>query len=159
MSVVIVEGIDRVGKTTLALLLEKEHNAKIFKDATLSGVLERETVNEKIHTTLNMLTLWPKNDIIIIDRFHLSEIVYGVVDRGYLNEYMLEIDERLSKIDAKLILTNPTDVEWSSKQHGSDLSQHDRLFRSCFRSSKIKQKYECDYNSIQSASEWLKGVL
>lgn len=159
MSVIIIEGIDRVGKTTLALKLKKELNAKILKDATIDGRLTKEIVSEKINTTVNLLTLWPKNDILIVDRFHLSELVYGYLDRRYNNLHMLNVDEMLSKLDVKLVLVNPTDVEKSSKEHGSDLSIHDKLFRQFYNDSKIKKKKQCDYNSLDETVEWLKGVL
>lgn len=159
MSIVIIDGIDRVGKTTLALLLEEKLNAKIFKDAMVTGELSKDMVTEKIATVTNMLTLWPKNDIIIIDRFHISELVYGMLDRNYVNEYMVEIDKKLARMDAIYIWVKPNDIKWSSEQHGKDLSMHDKWFGSYFNQTAISKKFCCDYTTLGIAVEWLKEVL
>ena len=88
MPVIIIEGIDRVGKTTLANLIKRKFDAKVFKDKMFvaEDMKDRILITEKIATIVNMLKLWPIDKMLVIDRFHLSEVVYGDLDREYINK-------------------------------------------------------------------------
>lgn len=152
--IIIVEGIDRVGKTTLCNLISSEMKIPILKDRTVSGMektqsITREIATEKIFTTLNVLrALGPKTDI-IIDRFHVSEWVYGQVNRGYINDFMpLHIDSELAKLNAVLILVEPDDIELSIKKHGSDLHKHDELFKKYMIYFSIMRRLRCTYSNL-----------
>ena len=152
MSVIIIEGIDRVGKTTLANLIKRKFDAKVFKDKMFvaEDMKDRTLITEKIATIVNMLKLWPIDKMLVIDRFHLSEVVYGALDREYINNDMREIDNMLSEIKGiQLILVEPTDIEWSSNQHGNDLEKHKKLFDLVYEESKIKDKIKCNYEDFE----------
>lgn len=160
MSVIIIEGIDRVGKTTLANLIKRKFDAKVFKDKMLvaDDMKDRTIITEKIATTVNMLKLWPADKMLVIDRFHLSEVVYGILDREYVNNDMRKIDDMLSEIkDIQLILVEPTDIEWSSNQHGSDLENHKKLFDLVYEESKIKDKIKCNYKDFDYVLKMLEA--
>lgn len=87
MSVVILCGVDKCGKTTLATHLENEYGFKYKhfgppKDAFTEYMSFLEGIK--------------KDDKIVIDRFHLGEPTYGVIYRGKssLNKGQLATIER-----------------------------------------------------------------
>ena len=154
---IIVEGIDRVGKTTLVNLLKESTNMPVLNDTYLyetSNMREDKRVNvEKIKTIVNFAR--DVSDKFIVDRLHWSEMIYGYCDRKYDNAVsVLDIEEELIKLGAKVILVVPTDLEESSRQHGNDLSKHARLFEVVFEDSKMK-KFKCDYNTLSDAVRWV----
>ena len=131
--IIIVEGIDRVGKSTLCnklvekgLLLVNE-KCKEVKHNEFRHQLE----NERIKAQTTLLELIHNKANIVLDRFHLSQYVYGVVNRNIDDVSMFNIDERLSNLDAMLVFVNPVDINRSSTEHGSDLSKHQELFDIC----------------------------
>lgn len=156
--VYIVDGIDRVGKSTLARKLASSLGAIIFKDSFYS-VYTSKDVNaacgiEKLQTTLNMLvTLQKKGIHVVLDRFHLTEAVYGKLSRGYSTVELLSFDRQLAGIlgdNVCLTLVKPTSVDRSSEEHGSDLSKHELMFCTLYEASSIAKKHAIDYTQIDS---------
>jgi len=150
--IVVVEGIDRVGKTTLCKRLE-DKGFWYFKDIWNMVPLDSEVscyVTGKFDSTLNMLKMLnEKNVNVVIDRLHLTEFVYGCCERGGSNfNIYRKVDEFLAALDCMLVLMSPTDVKESSRQHGSSLTMHNRLFNLCFEESKIKLKYRTMFDGI-----------
>lgn len=140
MPLIIVEGIDRVGKTTICKSFEK-NGYRIFKDAWL-GPIVKDSALEKLNTCLQFFELF-KDQKIVVDRFHLTEFVYGKIDRGYETN-ISSIDRRLDALDAQLLLVvskDSADLARASREHGSDLAEHEKLFYSCFIYSQIKRKF------------------
>lgn len=135
--IIIIEGIDRVGKTTLANMLSKELDIPIFKKDRIDGnkAKTEDSVLVNYGNGLGMVDIfnWSgfKQDV-IIDRFHWTEAVYGQADRGSLDsKYLMGLlEERmlLKKNKYLMIYIRPTSIERSSEEHGSDLSQHLKLF-------------------------------
>lgn len=144
--IIIVDGIDKVGKTTLCKLLSKEFGLNISKDDTrYFGSHSNIDINtEKDNTFVNLIEQGCLDNV-VFDRFHMTEYVYSKVERGKENKYMLDIDERLSKQDVIMILVFPVDINWSSRMHGSDLSLHQKEFEMFYKKSKIKKKYRCTH--------------
>lgn len=154
---IIVEGIDRVGKTTLVNLLKEKTGWPVLDDSYLyetEDMRKDKRVNvEKIKTIVNFAR--DVSDKFIVDRLHWSEMIYGYCDRGYDNVVpVLDIEDELVKVGAKIILVVPTDIKSSSKQHGKDLSKHAELFEAVFDDSKMK-KFRCDYNTLSDAVRWV----
>lgn len=158
MKIIIVEGIDRVGKTTLISKLQNELKLKcnkdvvVFKDvyeAEMFGgwtIYSRDISTEKLLSTFNFLKSVESLDLIVIlDRFHLSEYVYGKVNRGYVNNTMFKVDDLLSNMSTDLILVTPTDITKSSEEHGCDLTENEKEYKQFFDKTKIKNKYMCTY--------------
>lgn len=155
--IIIVEGIDRVGKTTLCNMLSKEFGINIFKNQSFYGLcISKETEIELINQLINFVNC--VNCDIIFDRLHLTEFVYGLCNRNYANTDIVKIDKKLSEMNCLLIYVKPTDIDESSKQHGSDLRSHDTCFEAIFKNSKIK-KFSCDYNSLDSAVEFVRNNI
>lgn len=167
--IIIIEGIDRVGKTTLANMLSERFNIPIYKQERIGGNNQQLNIpfggrtNGKTLIRNNLLLNYCRaktlvdfwnwngyNDNIIMDRFHWTEAVYGLVDRGSVEpmNLMKELEkDMLSEKDKYLIIqVMPTDIKWSSKQHGSDLTEHQKLFDELYSESKLN-KYRCSYFS------------
>lgn len=129
---IIVEGIDRVGKTTLCKKLEKI-GFKYFKDNAGIGSVEDTSFSYgKIDTTLNMMEYAKAQNIdMVFDRLHLTEIVYGIVDRNKAPRYdtIEKINLRLDILGAKVVIMLPTDINRSSNEAGRDLSMHNEFFQ------------------------------
>lgn len=158
--VVIIEGIDRVGKTTLANKIVKASNGKLRLyngDFRYAGSAGNILVNsEKLNSEMAFLEAGV--DDIIFDRFFLSELVYGLLDRDYTNYSAFDIYRRLCalKQDVCLILVRPTDICKSSSEHGSNLAFHDACFKQHFDEfGGTLYKFECNYNTLNSVVDYL----
>ena len=160
--IIIVEGIDRVGKSTLCEMLTKEFNIPIHKH---NGYLKYSELKntEETDKVLSMLEILNEtNGDIIFDRLYFSDYVYGLIERDYpireaaLNLIML--DKYASEMkDVFLIYVLPTDVERSSREHGKDLKQYDNLFSVAFKDSRIENKFRCTYNTLYEVVQFIKS--
>lgn len=154
---IIVEGIDRVGKTTLVNLLREKTGLPVLADNYMFDSPDMRNdarVNsEKIQTIVNFAR--DVSDEFIVDRLHWSEAVYGYYDRNYVNATQINIlENQLEKLGAKIILVTPTSIVSSSRQHGKDLSRHSEAFDDLFISTKLK-KFRCDYSTLSDAVDWV----
>jgi thymidylate kinase len=150
--IIVVEGIDRVGKTTLCNRLSEELNIPIYKHSQrVMTYSDMDNVNEtdKMLQLLDMCSLL--NADIIFDRFHFSDYVYGILERRYdAKRAMLNLsilDTTLSEMNAILVFIFPTNIKSSSNQHGKDLIPYFKLMTYAYDKSKM-HSYSCDYNSI-----------
>lgn len=158
--IIIVEGIDRVGKTTLCNALSNALNIPIYKHTQV--VMDYASM-DNINETDKMLQLIDvckiTNSNIIFDRFHFSDYVYGTIERNYNDEIAITnlnlIDSELKNANAILIIVCPTDIKSSSQQHGKDLLPYLLKMQYAYTLSSI-QAYSCDYNSIQKTVEIIK---
>ena len=161
--IIIVEGIDRVGKTTLCNKLQEELNIPVYKN---KGIIQYNKMDntEETDKMLKLIDLCNlTNSSIIFDRFYLSDFVYGILERNYNIDIAIDnfrkVDDLLSEIDnVFLIYVLPTDIENSSKQHGKDLRVHDGEFYDLFRNSKIKNKWQVTYNTLNEAVMFIREI-
>lgn len=159
MAIIVVEGIDRVGKTTIANMIRNNLNIeprlkfKLFKhDESFISYDQMDSDNEADKMSQLLTIAETFNNDIMFDRFHLSDFVYGVVNRGYKfrNAYnnMLSIDNRLSQMQSVLVYVRPVSLKRSSDEHGSSLEMHHRLMEAAFEDS-FMNKIEVDYNVVK----------
>lgn len=153
--IIIVEGIDRVGKTTLCEKLSKELGFSIFKDKWRGPTNDQLAIKEKFNTLLNVIATY---DNIIIDRFHLTELVYNSFRGDDFEDYSV-IDKLLSQRPTLLILVQSEDIEESSRQHGRDLFGHELMFRALFLGTNIESKKKLTYKQFDSYVEVLSRIL
>ena len=161
---IIVEGIDRVGKTTLCEKLSKHLNIPIMKDSCVPGLgkFNDPDINvEKMQTIINFIK---QVDVTIIsDRFHWTELIYGALSKGYVNERVSIIEEQLVELSKKnqviMILVEPTNVEKSSNEHGSDLRKHNELFLDIFEETELVHKFKCNYFKLDAAVAFVNSIL
>lgn len=159
--IIIVEGIDRVGKSTLVDRIHHDINFPIYSHVSIGSrnfdAIKNVEETDKFLQVMEICKL--SNANIIFDRFYMSDFVYGCIQRHYDFTEALknkdEIEMRLKKLDALLILVSPTNVKESSLQHGCDLSRHKRLFDFLYKETKLL-KMEVTYNSLYEAEKWVK---
>lgn len=128
--ILILEGPNKCGKTTLAKYLVEEYNFMYFKDYTVNDCLElglsdpNETITLEICAQarlLSMLSDFKAN--IVVDRFHLSEYAYGLAARGYLSHAIEEAEKIFAHHDVRLILLTDDFAE-VGKRCGKSFSKH-----------------------------------
>lgn len=159
MSIIVVEGIDRVGKTTIANKIQAESEFdqsmkfQAYKhDESFVSYDKMDTDNEadKMAQLLTMADMFNCN--VLFDRFHLSDFVYGLVGRGYkfsdAYSNMQAIDTMLADMNSVLVYVKPVDLKRSSEEHGSDLTMHDRLMDAAFNDSSMN-KIEVNYDVVE----------
>lgn len=187
--VIIIEGIDKVGKTTLCEMIEEKYADSIgfrrFRDDTryVHNHLNKEVNTEKINTLQNLLDGGFIKDI-ILDRYHITEFVYGAIERSYKNEAMYDIDKRLAELNKKdtldeneeeidpgmsydghiqndvvLIYVVPVDIKYSSEKHGYNLERHLEWFNDFYDNTLIENKIKVDYKTLELALDFIDEVL
>ena len=160
--IIIVEGIDRVGKTTLCERLRDEMNVPIHKNVckTKYENMDNNYETDKMLQLINICNI--TDSIVIFDRFHLTDYVYGIIERGYdvhdASVNIADIENSL-KEDTILLLVEPTNIDKSSNEHGKDLSKHAKMFDEIYKESKIKNKWKCTYNTINEAILFVRTVI
>ena len=154
---VIVEGIDRVGKGTLIDKLVNEFDFKMYKHDPLVHYDEMDSSNEtdKVLQLFEMIELINADVDIVIDRASWSDFVYGVIERDYNCYVALRnlrlIEKKFNELNGVLVYVRPTNIEWSSEQHGKSLKVHSDLFDIIIDKSICNNIITCDYNSIEWA--------
>jgi hypothetical protein len=138
-----------------------EKGFKYFKDVYFDGVpITRKIASEKLRTTLEFLKLF-KDENIVVDRFHMTEFVYGALERNYTSSEVEFIDKELALLDAVLILVVPTDksdLKRASEAHGKDLKIYQATFEAFFKVSTIRKKYICKFDNFDVAIKRLLSV-
>lgn len=169
--IIIVEGIDRVGKTTLCDKIidkYKDYNFRRFRDDTRYAHSHnfKDVNTEKINTLQNLIEEGFVDNV-ILDRYHMTEFVYGGCDRQYKNDDMYDIDRRLAALPKRdrhpiqvvLIYMVPTDIERSSAEHGKNLARHLRWYESFYETTRIKNKVRVDYFTMDEALAFIDQIL
>lgn len=179
--VIIIEGIDRVGKTTLANMISKKYHIPIFKQeriekGSLVALGNVGNYYENYIRAKSLVEFWNSDSFvqdIIIDRFHWTEAVYSWVDRHARvpAELMLYTDDSVQRLMSKkrdkyiIIYVRPTDIEWSSQQHGKYLYRHDDMFERV-RNYSVRDNMlmpnniiDCTYNEFEDVLDTLDGYL
>lgn len=191
--IIIVEGIDRVGKTTLCEIIEERYkdilDIRRFKDNTryAHGHYNMMVNTEKNNTVVSLIEAGIIKNI-ILDRFHITEFVYGAIERAYKNVDMYDIDKRLADIDKPdtpideeedgkdvidpgmsfdghiqndvlLIYVVPVDIKTSSELHGYNLERHLKWYNDFYDNTLIKNKIKVDYNTLDLALDFIDEIL
>lgn len=163
--IVIVEGIDRVGKTTLCEKLQ-ERGFVILKDGIDFLKDYKATKSEaslasasKIDTTFRfILQLHHQGVNVVVDRCHLTEIVYGVCTRKNCDSDLVrEFEEGFAAVagaDALLVLVEPTNVDEACERAQEDLRAHDRAFKKVYSNSAMF-KMRTSFNELDSTVDFI----
>ena len=154
--IVILEGLERTGKSTIAEILENNFGFIRFKDHNHLRFMDLKSIANRLDSALSMLVSLDKaGKNIVLDRFHISELIYGTNDRGYRDydfDHIYYIDEVLSHLNTKLYLfernVNNEYVEaFPRKVNESGLLEYQKKFRYAFDKSYIENK--CIYNTSE----------
>ena len=137
--VLIVEGSRKTGKTTFIGELNKftvngGHKVIPIRDRKLQNLnVNQEQANYISCTQLlaavrSIEEALGKETLIVFDRFHISELVFGEKLRGYQNLGMYKIDNELANMQAKLLLfeseTNVRRMKPNEKPYAEEFRQH-----------------------------------
>ena len=157
--IVIVEGIDRVGKTTLVNKLVQggfinlkdefilgDHNLLIdsFEDYSVGKC-------ESFYVLAKSLSDSGKN--VVIDRLYLTELVYGACDRLGSNQVAcFGLDTLFENEGAILCWVKANDLELSNKLAGVDQTKKEDMFKFYFDLSSNTNKIICDYTTIDATA-------
>lgn len=161
--IVIVEGIDRVGKTTLVNMLRDKLGFKVFKKERIGGNSYLDSDESNYGNALGIVDVfnseWFDEDV-VVDRFHLTEAVYSTLDRHSNNSVALMgyVEEQMCKCRNKyiLIFVQPTDVNRSSEEHGRDLTKHNNMFDSLYAYCNL-DKICVNYETLEYAVGYVWG--
>lgn len=163
--IIIIEGIDRVGKTTLANKLSEELNIPIFKkDRIGKNDITYDSMVINFGNAAGLLDMWnwSKFDAdIIVDRFHWTESVYGSIERHPATQFYMGIIEKtmvLKKEKYLMIYMRPTSIERSSEEHGKDLSEHLKRFDELATNTELNLIVG-DYNQIDEIVKTVKEKI
>lgn len=129
---VIVEGIDRVGKTTLINKLYKEINSNNIKCSKFE--LIQDYLSPRFYDNINetdkiikLLSMYKScgEPLLLVDRLHISDYSYGITKRKY-DKFTAEanfniINNILKKSKCLIIYVHPIDISVSEKMHGESL--------------------------------------
>ncbi len=163
--IIMIEGIDRVGKTTLANMLRKDYGFKVFKDKSFYQNIDMYASVEKVITFLEMVK---QMDLTVIcDRSYLSEVVYSVADRHHspiqahmyfdiITNYIRNLmnDGNLSVL---LIYVKPSNINLSGKLHGCLQSKHNELYDAYYDIIGFDKKvcqWETLGTTVKEIKEW-----
>lgn len=101
--IVVVEGLERTGKTTLCKEFEKR-GFVYFKDINRINKHHLAGLESRLDTTLTFLQNLSENGVnIVVDRLHLSEYAYGRTFRDSSAMNVDYIDNAISKLNSVLI--------------------------------------------------------
>lgn len=156
--IVILEGLDETGKSTIAnyfrkkgfLYLNDDSSQPIKEDKKFyvkAGILSILEVFKVIHNKVDL----------VIDRFHLTEFVYGIINRDYSASYIFDVDKELSKLDTRLIYMTD-DITLINSRANKDLSFHKIIMDACFAISTMrKHKFNLKFDDKFLLLEWMFG--
>lgn len=159
--IVIVEGIDRVGKTTLCNMLKDKLGFKIYKHKNDNFNYSKMDNDNETDKMLQLLDLYEQigSDVnIVFDRFHWSDFVYGKIERKYdevkaINNLKI-IEKKLKEVNAIIIFVEPTNINRSSNEHGKSLLLYNYEMEGCFERSDLS-KIKTNYNDLNDVVEFV----
>lgn len=162
--IIAVEGIDRTGKSTFCEALSDNTGFVNFY-APESDIVKNKDKNmyDEADKCLKLATLADLSATdVVFDRFHVSDFVYGIVNRNYdFDEAMMlfkKVDQKLAKLGVVVYYFKPRTVAYSSVLEGRDLSKEYELFE-LFKEASSCVVVETDYNHVTQQVERLMHKL
>ena len=155
--IVVVEGIDRVGKTTLVKKLVQAGFIDLKDEFTVDVCIDAfaDYSIGKCESFVKVAEQLEKSGAnVVIDRLHLTEYVYGTTLRnGKTNELAVwAVDMLLSSLGAILCYVLPTDINEANERAGVDQTKRHELFEHAVKMSSMT-KVRCTYNTLDQALE------
>ncbi|WP_417093846.1 hypothetical protein [Eubacterium sp.] len=163
--IIIVEGVDRVGKTTLCNMLRDELGFTIYKHNNECFEYSRMDNDNETDKMLQLIDLYKQvgnGSNLIFDRFHWSDYVYGKFERKYEEikavNNLQTIEEKLKEVNAIIVYVEPTNIDVSSSKHGKSLLWYDYEMKECFERSDLS-KIKANYDSLNDVVEFVAEEL
>lgn len=148
--IVVVEGLERTGKTTLCKEFEKR-GFVYFKDFNRINYHDVTSLEGRLDTTLTFLQNLSENGVnVVVDRLHLSEYSYGNTLRKLGAKNIDYIDNAISKLNSVLILCkSDNDEEYKNrmllKYTDKQVEELSNRFEYYFDKSEIKNKFVYEF--------------
>lgn len=148
--IVVVEGLERTGKTTLCKEFEKR-GFVYFKDFNRINKHICLGMESRLDTTLTFLQNLSENGVnVVVDRLHLSEYAYGKIFRKGYSANVDYIDNAISKLNSVLIYCKDSDFEEYKnrmllKYTPEQVKKLSEEFEYYFDKSEIKNKFEYEF--------------
>lgn len=150
----IIEGSNRVGKTTLIRAIKKRRPDAIVLSCRTHNLFKKNSDIKKsnyaiavaVYNMARSILEANPDALVILDRFHLSEMVYGEFDRKYnCTKEMSEIDDKLSRLNSKLIYLNSDYAHLSESTADEELRfrQLQLIFSVVYQYSKMQKGALC----------------
>lgn len=167
----IIEGVDRMGKSTLidGLLQELGYHLVVHyeKPKKLDAFAHHENslLSYQMAAYQQMFRLIDahRHNRVILDRAHLGELVYGPLYRKYDASYVLEMEQQIPTHDCRLVLLTTSDfsfiqddglsLDFSKKELEQD------LFKQAFASSSIEDKVLVDVSNGRGGYKTPEQIL
>ena len=155
--ILILEGPNKCGKTTLAKYLVQKYDFRYFKDYTVNDCLEfglddpNETITLEICAQARLLSSLSYNTNIVVDRFHLSEYVYGLSARGYYSEAIEEAEKIFVGHNVKLLVLTD-EIEKIYERLGRDAANIFSLYNRGFEKSRLNKLLISDIFAVGQRS-------
>ena len=162
--IIIVCGLDRCGKSTLVSQLQMAYekiNKKVFymhskKPPPGTSEFQREW-SSKYYIGWSEMFEFMTTDIVLLDRFHLGEMIYAPMFRHYDTEHAFVADEILARQDTYLILLTDSVERLKERSDGCSLERDNSelieevraKFLDFFEKSKIKKKLHLDLTNVE----------
>lgn len=158
--VIIVEGVDRVGKSTLVNKLQKLLNAKVIH----SQKIDKEEDAKKYYKDLLSSFENYKDEVLICDRCHLGEIVYSPIYRNYSGLYVYDYEQTTDfwNNNVYLFLLTDTPENLRKRDDGNSLDinkleEEIQSFNLAFEGSNIKNKFIVDSNETDFILDYIEA--
>lgn len=152
--IVVVEGIDRVGKTTLVNKLVKAGFINLKDEFIISEFVEKfddYSIGKCESFVQAAKNLEEQGYNVVIDRLHLTEYVYGTIrNRGVNEQAVWAMDMILTNLDAILCYVRPSNIEISNNEAGLNQEKYDEMFEFATKLSSIR-RVVTDYNNLYEA--------
>ena len=152
--IVVVEGIDRVGKTTLVNKLVKAGFIKLKDEFIINEFVEKfddYSIGKCESFVQAAKNLEEQGHNVVIDRLHLTEYVYGTIrNRGVNEQAVWAIDMILTNLNAILCYVRPSNIEISNNEAGLNQEKYDEMFEFATKLSSIRSVVT-DYNHLDEA--------
>lgn len=153
--IVVVEGLERTGKTTLCKEFEKR-GFVYFKDFNRINKHLCAGMESRLDTTLTFLQNLSENGVnVVVDRLHLSEYAYGKIFRKGYSANVDYIDNAISKLNSVLIYCKDSDFEEYEnrmllKYTHEQVRKLSEEFEYYFDKSEIKNKFVYEFTECCS---------
>lgn len=160
--IIILEGLERTGKSSIASELE-QLGYIVFKDYNRLVTPMSAPISEaKLDTCLTMIQKLSEAGVnIAMDRFYLTEMVYGELIRGCAAYNCKYIDNAMAQLGAVLVLTHTTETyeQYSKraliKYDNRFFVESQEKFKLLFEKSEIKKKVKVNL-SVETAEHIAK---
>ena len=142
--IAVIEGIDRVGKTTLANKLVDGGFVYLKDEFILNNEFVKNFPDYSLGKCDSFVAIAKALDKagknVVIDRLHLTELAYGTELRNNVNAAgCYAIDMALANLGAVLYLVIPTDINLSNELAGIDQTKLNDLISFYYRMSSMEK--------------------